>query len=62
MADLEIVYNILEDALKKEKMAEDNCQKILEQLKINGFHDQVEKIKNDEINHQQIIKELMTLL
>ncbi len=62
MTDVENIKDILNDALAKEKMAEQNCQELLKELEVNGFHDQIEKIKNDEIHHQKMIKELKTLL
>ncbi len=62
MADVEIIKDILSDALKKEKMAEENCIAILEQLQVNGYHKAVEKIENDEKRHQVIVRELIDML
>lgn len=62
MPDVEIIQDILTDALKKEKQAEDNCVELLKQLATNGFHEQIEKIKNDEIKHQEIVKELIEMI
>ncbi len=53
---------ILEEALGMEKKAEENCDKILEQLKANGFHDKVEKIRNDEAIHQTMVKKLIDII
>jgi rubrerythrin len=62
MADRDTILDILNEAITKEKMAEDNCAKILEQLKKNGFYNEVEKIKNDEKRHQDIVKQLLEML
>ncbi len=62
MADREIVLDILKDALKREKQAEDNCEEILVHLKKNGFTNAIEKIKNDEHHHQQIVRKLMDMI
>jgi hypothetical protein len=62
MANLEDIKRLLDEVLKKEIMAKDNCEAILDSLKINGFHDQVEKIKNDEARHVVMVEQLMKLL
>lgn len=62
MLQREQLESILNEAQVMEKMAEDNCEKILEQIKINGFHEAVDKIKNDEIRHQEIVGQLLKLL
>lgn len=62
MADREIVLDILKDALKREKKAEDNCEDIIMHLKKNGFVEQIEHIKNDEIEHQKIVKKLIDMI
>lgn len=54
--------NILEEAKKMEQVAEVNAEKILTELEANGFSDQIEYIKNDEIKHQKIVDELINLL
>lgn len=62
MTDVENIQNILTDALDKEKIAEENCTELLKELEINGFHQQIEKIKNDEIKHQKIVAELIDMI
>jgi len=59
MSDLEQVQHVLNEALAKEKLAEINCLTIMNELEINGYKDQIEKIKSDEIKHQNIIRELI---
>ena len=56
------MLNILKDGLKKEKMAEDNCEEILLQLRKNGMTEAIEKIRDDEQKHQKIIQELINML
>ena len=41
---------------------EENCIKILAELQANGLTKQIEKIKNDEIEHQKIVKELIKMI
>jgi hypothetical protein len=53
---------ILEQALSWEKAAEENCDKVLHELKINGYHTIVESIKNDEHEHQALVQELLGYL
>jgi hypothetical protein len=62
MTMVESILHILEGVREKEKEAEQRCEKILQSLEINGFHDDIEKIKNDEIEHQQIVNELIAFL
>ena len=62
MSDVENLQNILNDALEKEKIAENNCTELLKELEANGFHDKIEQIKNDEIKHQKIVHELIDML
>lgn len=62
MASLEEIKMVLKKAREKEKMAEDNCALILENLRVNGFYNQVEKIKNDEARHQEMVDELLKFL
>ncbi|MBD3360109.1 MAG: hypothetical protein GF365_05395 [Candidatus Buchananbacteria bacterium] len=62
MTDVENIKNILNDALAKEKMAEQNCNELLKELEVNGFYDQIEKIKNDEIRHQKIVQQLIGMI
>lgn len=62
MATVEELKLLLEEALNKEKMAQENCQLILESLKVNGFYDQIEKIEDDEARHQIMVRELLKLL
>jgi rubrerythrin len=56
------VREILDKALIWEQRAEQNCTKILQILTENGFHDSVEHIKNDEITHQEWVKQLIKFL
>jgi hypothetical protein len=53
---------VLDRALMLEMAAEMNCDKILKELHINGFHDIVEHIKNDEVHHQEFVKQLIGFL
>jgi len=62
MLQKEQIELILNEAMVMEKMAEENCQKILERIKKNGFYEAVDKIKNDEIRHQKIVADLLDLL
>jgi len=62
MADRESLERMLEEGLKKEKVAADNCDKILKELEINGNKPAIEKIKNDEIEHQKIVQKLIDML
>lgn len=62
MLQREQIESILNEAVAMEKMAEENCQKILEQIKKNGFYEAVDKIKNDEIRHQEVVGQLIKLL
>ena len=41
MANLEDIQRLLDEALKKENMAKENCEAILGSLKVNGFYDQI---------------------
>ena len=62
MASKEGLELILEEALKAEVAAEDNCEKILHEAKINGFANAVRHIENDEKRHQEMVKRLMSFL
>ena len=62
MAQLEGLRLILEESLKTEMRAEDNCEKLLHELRINGFHNAIEHIKNDEKRHQEMVKQLLSFL
>lgn len=53
---------ILEEALKVEEKAEDNCGKILHIASTNGYHQAVEHIMNDEQRHQEMVKKLLGYL
>ncbi|MFH1078202.1 MAG: hypothetical protein V1745_02900 [Patescibacteria group bacterium] len=53
---------ILDQALVYEKDAEENCETLLKEFKLNGFAQLVEHIKNDEIHHQEIVKKLLGFL
>lgn len=53
---------ILEEALKMEEKAEDNCEMILHEARINGFHNAIEHIENDEKRHQEMVKKLLSFL
>ncbi len=56
------VKEILEKALNWEESAEQNCDMILRILTTNGLHDSVDRIRNDEIHHQEIVKRLLKFL
>ena len=56
------VKDILEKALNWEKSAEKNCDMILHILTTNGLHDSIDHIRNDEIKHQEIVKQLIKYL
>jgi len=62
MASKEGLKLILEEALKMEVSAEDNCEKILHEAKINGFANAVKHIENDERKHQEMVKKLLGFL
>jgi len=62
MAQQEALKLILEESLKNEAKAEDNCEKLLHELRINGFHDAIEHIKNDERRHQEMVRKLIGFL
>jgi len=62
MSSLQETKHILDRALEMERQAEDNCAEILRGLAINGFHDDVAKIQNDEKRHQELARELLNLL
>lgn len=53
---------VLEEALKTEEKAEDNCEAILHEARINGFHNAIEHIENDEKKHQEMVKKLLSFL
>jgi len=52
----------LEFLLSVEKSAETNCDQVLDKLDIERFKLVVETIRNDEIEHQKIVKHLIKLL
>jgi hypothetical protein len=62
MPNLAQAKQILNEALMLETTAELNCDKVLHELRINGFHDIVEHIKNDEVHHQEHVKRLIGFL
>ncbi len=62
MASLDETKSILEEGLKLEKLAEENCDKLLKEFKLNGFAEKVEHIRNDEIRHWQMVKQLLSYL
>jgi len=62
MASREEAKSMLEEALKLEKAAEENCDTLLKEFALNGFADQVAHIKNDEIEHQEMVKKLLGFL
>lgn len=61
MASKEEVRNILSEGLDMEAKAERLCADILEYAHLNGFTAAVGKIKNDEVEHQQIVKHLLEM-
>ena len=62
MASLEEAKRVLAEALKNEQAAETNCQLILEELAVNGFHDVIDQIRHDERRHQQMVQDLIDML
>jgi len=54
--------SVLNEALKMEVMAEENCGELLNEFKLNGFAETVAHIRNDEIRHQQMVMKLLSLL
>lgn len=62
MASRDETMSILEEGLKLEKLAEENCDKLLKEFKLNGFAEKVTHIRNDEVRHQQIVKRLLSFL
>ena len=62
MSDRESIISILTESLTKEQLAQHNCEEILLELRKNGFTEQIEEIKNDEIRHQELIKKLQSML
>jgi len=54
--------DILNKALLWEEGAEKNCEMILHILTTNGLHDSVLHIKNDEIQHQEWVKQLIKFI
>ncbi|MBD3281623.1 hypothetical protein GF391_02645 [Candidatus Uhrbacteria bacterium] len=56
------VRDILDKALIWEERAEKNCDRILQILTENGFHESVEHIRNDERQHQEWVKQLIKFL
>ncbi len=56
------VREILDKALVWEERAEKNCDRILQILTANGFHDSVKHIRNDERRHQEWVKQLIKFL
>lgn len=62
MASRDEALSVLEEALKLEISAEENCAKMLHEFKLNGFAEKVEHIKNDETRHQEMVKKLIGFL
>lgn len=62
MPSYDEVKSILDEALKLEVMAEDNCGTMLNEFKLNGFEETVAHIKNDEAHHQQMVIQLIGFL
>lgn len=56
------IKSVLTQALWQEKRAEEHCQKILDFADLNGFTEMIIGIRNDEIEHQKLVKELLDLL
>ncbi len=59
---LDEARKILRDSLAMEKKAEELCKEILGGLAINGFHDDIDRIRNDEIRHQLLVNKLIEYL
>ncbi len=53
---------ILNEAIQREVDAERNCDQIMADLSINGFNNDIEKIRNDERAHQRIVERLIEIL
>ena len=62
MASREETLAILQEGLKTEKLAEENCDKLLKEFALNGFAEMVEHIKNDEARHAQMVERLISFL
>ena len=62
MANIEGLKLILEESLRNEQKAEENCATILHEARINGFHNAIEHIENDEKRHQEMVKKLIGFL
>lgn len=62
MLSQEVVKELLLEAKRQEKIAEENAEKILREAELNGFKHFVEKIKNDEVKHQRIVDQLLEYL
>lgn len=54
--------SLLQEGLETEKKAEENCERLLKEFKLNGFAEKVEHIKNDEIHHQELVQKLLNYL
>ena len=62
MVSREELVAILQESLMLEKQAEDNCELMLQKFRLNGFHDMVAHIENDEVIHQEMVKKLTGFL
>ncbi len=62
MPNLFDARQILNQALEREVEAELNCDRIMADLSVNGFNNDVEKIRNDERSHQRIVARLIEML
>ena len=59
MKSKEEVLSILNKAYDYEVLAQKNCEELLKFLHENGFPKAVEHIKQDEIEHQKWVKQLI---
>jgi len=53
---------MLLEAKEMEKLAEENCDKVLNHLDYNRIYKEIAKIENDEKKHQKIVAKLIKML
>ena len=56
------IKSVLMQALEQEKRAEKHCDKMLKFSHLNGFTETIIHIKNDEIEHQKLVRKLLDFL
>lgn len=62
MPSVDETRSVLDEALKMEVLAQENCDELLKEFKLNGFEETVAHIRNDEIHHQQMVMKLLSFL